>query len=1788
MAVTNPGTQASTSGTAITPLQISASDTQSGATLTFGATGLPAGLSISTSGNITGTPTTACACSVTVTATDGSGYHGSATFTWNITNTVTVTNPGTQNNVTGTAISTHSNSATDSSSTATISSWSATGLPAGLSINTSSGAITGTPTTPCACSVTIKATDSAGYSGTASFTWNITNTVAVTNPGTQASTSGTAITPLQISASDTQSGATLTFGATGLPAGLSISTSGNITGTPTTACACSVTVTATDGAGYSGSATFAWNVTNAISVTNPGSQTSQSGTAITSLTISASDSGSGTTLSYSAGGTLPPGLAINSSTGKITGTPTTGGLYSVAITVTDGTGASGSTTFNWTVNNVVTVTSPGNQSSVSGTAISPLTISASDSSSATTLSYSAGGTLPPGLAINSSTGKITGTPTTAGTSSVTITATDTLGYFGTTSFTWTVTNTVTVTSPGNQSDVSGTAITPFVVAAADSSSTATLAYSDGGTLPPGLSIDVASGTISGTPTTGGTYTVTITATDGSGASGSATFTWTVTNTVTVTSPGDQSSAAGTAISPLTVSATDTSSTATLSYSDGGTLPPGLSIDASSGQITGTPTTAGSYPVTITASDNQGFSGTASFTWTITSSITVTNPGAQTDGSGTAITPLTIQASDSSAGSTLSYSDGGTLPPGLSIDSSTGKITGTPTTGGAYSVTITVSDNYGQSSPVSFTWTITNTVSVTSPGTQSDVSGTAITPLAISASDSSSTAALTYSDGGTLPPGLAVDPSSGVISGTPTTAGSYPVTITATDGAGYSGSATFTWTITNTVTVTGPGDQSDVSGTAITPVSIAATDTSSTATLSYTDGGTLPPGLAVDPSSGVISGTPTTGGSYPVTLTATDDAGFAGSESITWVITNVVTVTSPGDQSDVSGTAITPLAISASDSSSTATLTYSDGGTLPPGLAVDPSAGVISGTPTTGGSYPVTVTVSDDAGYSSSASFTWTITNTVTVTSPGDQSDPSGTAITPVPVTASDSSSTATLTYSDGGTLPPGLSIDPSSGQITGTPTTAGSYPVTITVSDDAGYSSSASFTWTITNTVTVTNPGDQSNVTGTAISPLAISASDSSSSATLTYSDGGTLPPGLAIDPSAGVISGTPTTAGSYSVTITATDGSGASGSTTFTWTVTNTVTVTSPGDQSNVSGTAITPVAISASDSSSGATLTYSDGGTLPPGLSIDPNAGTISGTPTTAGSYSVTITATDDSGASGSTTFTWTVTNTVSVTSPGNQLDDSGTAISPLAISAADSSSTATLTYSDGGTLPPGLSIDPSSGVISGNPTTGGTYSVTITATDGSGASGSASFTWTIHNVVTVNPVANQTSDTGSTITPVKVTATDSQTASPKPVLQWTATGLPPGLSIEDATGNITGAPTAAGTYSVTVTATERAIPSDYGSTSFTWTVVNVAPTITSISPKSGPGAGGTKVKISGTRFNNVTAVMFGSVAAEHFKVNKKGTKVTAYSPAEPAGTVDITVTAAGGTSSPVTADQFTFGGPTVTEVNPSVGSTSGGTTVVVSGSDLGGATAVHFGSVAASSFSSNAKGTKLTVVSPAQGAGTVDVVVTTPGGTERGERQRPVHLRRPLGVIDLPRHGADGRRDQGRHLRGSAVGCDRGVLRIGGGYQLHRQRQGRQDRRRRPGSVGGHGRRHGDHAGRDQWGLRRRPIHLRLTAHRPTTNHLPSDQSTPSHSEGRPKLDAPHLDRGRPRGGNPCSDPHLTTTAPGDHHVAWSSARHAPSPWRWWPVSSPPSCPPRLPGPPPTRWRQAGARPPTARPS
>ena len=272
------------------------------------------------------------------------------------TPTVTVTNPGTQTGTVGTA-ETLQVQASDSASGKTLT-YSATDLPFGLSLNATTGAVTGSPTAAGTYLTTVTVNDGSGASSV-NLSWTISpkgtaNVITVTPPANQTGTVGTAAS-LQIQATDSAAGQTLTYSAAGLPAGLAISAStGLISGTPTTAATSSVTVTVSDTTGAKGTAAFTWTInpqgTHTITVTNPGNQTGTVGTAA-SLQIQATDSAAGQTLTYSAAG-LPAGLAISASTGLISGTPTTAATSSVTVTVSDTTGAKGTAAFTWTVNPV--------------------------------------------------------------------------------------------------------------------------------------------------------------------------------------------------------------------------------------------------------------------------------------------------------------------------------------------------------------------------------------------------------------------------------------------------------------------------------------------------------------------------------------------------------------------------------------------------------------------------------------------------------------------------------------------------------------------------------------------------------------------------------------------------------------------------------------------------------------------------------------------------------------------------------------------------------------------------------------------------------------------------------------------------------------------------------------------------------------------------------------------------------------------------------------------------------------------------------------------------------------------------------------------------------------------------------------------------------------------------------------------------------------------------------------------------------------------------------------------
>lgn len=187
----------------------------------------------------------------------------------------------------------------------------------------------------------------------------------------------------------------------------------------------------------------------------------------------------------------------------------------------------------------------------------------------------------------------------------------------------------------------------------------------------------------------------------------------------------------------------------------------------------------------------------------------------------------------------------------------------------------------------------------------------------------------------------------------------------------------------------------------------------------------------------------------------------------------------------------------------------------------------------------------------------------------------------------------------------------------------------------------------------------------------------------------------------------------------------------------------------------------------------------------------------------------------------------------------------------------------------------------------------------------------------------------------------------------------------------------PGAPGAVNITVVNPDGASSTSYAD-QFTYIA---APTVTSVSPNQGSVAGGTSVTLMGTNLSAASEVKFGDTVANI--TASAASWITVTTPAHAAGTVDVTVTTAGGTSATSAWDQYTYvAGPTLTSASPSSGPTNGGTSVTLSGTNLAGATQVTFGGVSTPVMGGTA--TSLTVTSPAHAAGSVDVMVVTAGGS------------------------------------------------------------------------------------------------------------------------------------------------------------------------------------------------------------
>jgi hypothetical protein len=309
--------------------------------------------------------------------------------------------------------------------------------------------------------------------------------------------------------------------------------------------------------------------------------------------------------SYSVTGTLPTGLTFNTSTGVLSGTPSQLGSFPLTIRATNA-GGTGSASFALTINPPApVVTSATSATGMKGTAFS-YAITATNSPT----SFSVTGALPAGLTVNATTGVISGTPSAAGNASVTINATN---VTGTGSATLAITILPQPPVVSSATTASGATHVAFNYAIVGSNSPTS--YGVCGALPAGLSLDVASGVISGSPTQAGNANVTISATN-AGGTGTASLALAIALTPpAITSDGTATLVVGQPGTYQIVAANDPASYA-LTWQ---VSAPGVkSFNATTGLLSITPTSEGSYSFTVSAT-NAGGTGTKAVALTVATS-----------------------------------------------------------------------------------------------------------------------------------------------------------------------------------------------------------------------------------------------------------------------------------------------------------------------------------------------------------------------------------------------------------------------------------------------------------------------------------------------------------------------------------------------------------------------------------------------------------------------------------------------------------------------------------------------------------------------------------------------------------------------------------------------------------------------------------------------------------------------------------------------------------------------------------------------------------------------------------------------------------------------------------------------------------------------------------------------------------------------------------------------------------------------------------------------------------------
>ncbi len=1077
---------------------------------------------------------------------------------------------------------------------------------------------------------------------------------AIDSPGSATSTVGTAFSFTV----DTTGDPTATITESGaLPAGLSFKDNGDGTATLAgTAAAGSggsypVVFTAANSAGGV-SQVFTLTNTEAPAITSPSTATFSTGVAGT-YTV--------TTTGYPAAtitesGPLPSGLSFTDNhdgTATISGTAASGsaGTYPVTLSAANASGSKATLALTITVNAAAApaITS----GSTAFFTVNQAGAAAVTTTGSPTPAITETGALPAGLSFTDNgngTALLSGTGTATGTTNLSIKASNGISPDATQAYTVIVGQAPAFTSADSATATAGSAFS--FTARAGGYPAPSWGESD---LPPGVTFtDNKDGTatLSGTPTTPGTYPVPLAATNGYG-SDQQTLTITVRQAPAITSAGAAAFTVGTQGSFSVL----TTGSPTAAITESGALPPGVTFaDNGDGTATlaGTPAAgaSGSYPITITAANGVSPDATQSFRLTVSSApaapaITSAGAAAFTVGTQGSFSVLTTGSP------TAAITESGALPPGVTFADNgdgTATLAGTPAAGasGSYPITITAANGVSPDATQSFKLTVspaTTAPVITSAGAATFAAGNAgkftVTTSGFPAAALSATSSpalpsgVTFTDNGDGTATLAGPPPAG-------SQGTYLLTIKASNSAGTA-SQSFTLTVNSGLAITSAATATATAGQAF---SFTVTTTGSPAP-ALSRAGTLPPGITFTANgngTATLAGTPAAAdsGPYPITFTATNATGTA-SQAFTLTVNQPPAFSSGAAVTETAGTAFT-FAVAAkgfpvprlSAGSPPAGVSFSDNGN---------GTGDLAGTMAVqAGTYQVTVTAANGGGTASQ-----TITLTVKAagtkepvpafTSPAVATATAGTAFTFTVTTAGSPTSYAT-SLARTGALPAGLSFTNKgngTATLSGTPTAAsgGIYPITFTAANTAGTATQL-FVLIVNGLPSITSQATATATDGSGFS-LTVRAAGSPAPA---LTEAGALPQGLTWTDNANgtaTLAGTPGVGqgGVYKLTFSAANTSGTA-TQPFTLTVDQAPAITSAA-----AATATHGKAFSFTFTAAGYPLPHITDGVGVRGLTFTGNGNgtaTLSGTPTTPGTYSLPITAKNSVG-SATQTFVLTV---------------------------------------------------------------------------------------------------------------------------------------------------------------------------------------------------------------------------------------------------------------------------------------------------------------------------------------------------------------------------------------------------------------------------------------------------------------------------------------------------------------------------------------------------------------------